>query len=87
MSFHCGINLTISLKSIHFVLFILCFILNFRYDKIYTSVEKTLERFQVYKHNLKQAQLWQDNEQETAVYGETKFMDLTSDEFKKVQLC
>lgn len=45
-----------------------------------------MRRFRIYKRNLKIAKIWQDNDQGTAVYGETPFMDMTPAEFRKIYL-
>ncbi|KAI6216209.1 hypothetical protein M3Y99_01833200 [Aphelenchoides fujianensis] len=57
-----------------------------RHAKKYETKRETLHRFRVYKRNLKAAKMWQENEQGTAVYGETQFSDLTSTEFRKTML-
>lgn len=57
-----------------------------RYSKVYESKREILKRFRIYKHNVRAAKMWQDNEQGTAVYGETEFMDLTPEEFRSVYL-
>jgi cathepsin F len=57
-----------------------------RHSKSYTDKKEILKRFRIYKRNLKAAKMWQTNEQGTAVYGETQFMDLTSEEFRKIYL-
>lgn len=51
---------------------------------MYTSVFHILERFRIYIENIKMIKIWQMIEQGTAVYGETRFMDLTPEEFQKV---
>ncbi|CAD5205989.1 unnamed protein product [Bursaphelenchus okinawaensis] len=51
--------------------------------KKYKTVEEARERYAIYKTNLIQAQLHQQHEQGTAEFGETKFMDLTSEEYEK----
>lgn len=57
-----------------------------RHSKIYKTKEELVQRFRTYKRNLKIAQILQLNERGTAIYGETKFSDLTPDEFKKIYL-
>ncbi|CAD5205991.1 unnamed protein product [Bursaphelenchus okinawaensis] len=52
------------------------------HQKTYTSVEEAHERFQIYKSNHLQLQVYQQVEQGTAQYGETQFMDLTPEEFR-----
>ncbi|CAD5208692.1 unnamed protein product [Bursaphelenchus xylophilus] len=52
------------------------------YDKQYASVEEARERFEIYKANHLQLQVYQQYEQGTATYGETQFMDLTPEEFR-----
>ncbi|KAH7694290.1 cathepsin F1, partial [Aphelenchoides avenae] len=53
-----------------------------RHAKNYKDKKEILRRFRIYKRNLRAAKMWQENEQGTAVYGETQFMDLTSSEFR-----
>uniref|UniRef100_A0A915ERG2 Uncharacterized protein n=1 Tax=Ditylenchus dipsaci TaxID=166011 RepID=A0A915ERG2_9BILA len=57
-----------------------------RYSKIYDSKREILKRFRIYKHNVRAAKMWQDNEHGTAIYGETQFMDLTPEEFRNTYL-
>lgn len=57
-----------------------------KHKKVYKSKKDALHRFKVYKRNMKSVKLWQENERGTAVYGETQFMDLTSQEFKQVSI-
>ncbi|CAD5208693.1 unnamed protein product [Bursaphelenchus xylophilus] len=52
------------------------------YNKQYASVEEARERFEIYKANHLQLQVYQQYEQGTATYGETQFMDLTPEEFR-----
>jgi hypothetical protein len=60
---------------------------NFRYNKSYTGKKEMLQRFRIYKRNLKAVKMWQENEQGTAEYGETVFSDMTPAEFRKVSDC
>ncbi|KAI1701201.1 papain family cysteine protease domain-containing protein [Ditylenchus destructor] len=53
------------------------------YGKIYQSEEEVIHRYQVYKQNLAEAEILQKNDDGTAEFGETKFSDLTHEEFKK----
>uniref|UniRef100_A0A914DFY1 Cysteine proteinase n=2 Tax=Acrobeloides nanus TaxID=290746 RepID=A0A914DFY1_9BILA len=57
-----------------------------RFAKAYSSKKEILRRFKIYKRNLRIAKIWQDNDQGTAVYGETPFMDMTPAEFRKIYL-
>jgi len=43
-----------------------------------------LSRFNNYVKNLGRAKKYQKKELGTAIYGETQFMDLSKDEFRKV---
>ncbi|CAD5208691.1 unnamed protein product [Bursaphelenchus xylophilus] len=52
------------------------------FDKTYASVEQAHERFQIYKANYLQLQVYQQYEQGTAEFGETQFMDMTPEEFR-----
>ncbi|CAD5205990.1 unnamed protein product [Bursaphelenchus okinawaensis] len=52
------------------------------HQKTYASVEEARERFEIYKANHLQLQVYQQTEQGTAQYGETQFMDLTPEEFR-----
>lgn len=53
---------------------------------MYSTKREVLKRFKIYKHNVKVAKMWQDNEQDTAVYGETPYMDMSPEEFRSVNL-
>jgi len=57
-----------------------------RYSRDYKDKRTVLRRFRVYKRNTRAAKVWQRSEEGTAVYGETQFMDLTADEFRKTYL-
>ncbi|KAI6213260.1 hypothetical protein M3Y94_00129800 [Aphelenchoides besseyi] len=57
-----------------------------RYNRTYKDKRETLHRFRVYRRNTRMAKMWQENEQGTAVYGETQFMDMTPSEFRKTYL-
>ncbi|KAK0409961.1 hypothetical protein QR680_004866 [Steinernema hermaphroditum] len=57
-----------------------------RYNRTYSTKKETLRRFRIYKRNLRAAKMWQENEQGTAEYGETPFMDMTTVEFRKTML-
>lgn len=59
---------------------------SFSYNRQYNGKREILKRFRVYKRNTKAAKMWQENEQGTAVYGETPFMDLTPNEFRDTYL-
>ncbi|PIO71368.1 cathepsin propeptide inhibitor domain protein [Teladorsagia circumcincta] len=55
-----------------------------RHGKSYSSESEALERFRIFKRNLEVIRTMQENEQGTAVYGITRFADLSPEEFKKV---
>uniref|UniRef100_A0A1I8ABL7 Cysteine proteinase n=1 Tax=Steinernema glaseri TaxID=37863 RepID=A0A1I8ABL7_9BILA len=57
-----------------------------RYNRTYESKKETLRRFRIYKRNLRAVKMWQENEQGTAEYGETEFMDMTTGEFRETML-
>lgn len=57
-----------------------------RYGRKYESKREILRRFRVYKRNVKAAKMWQENEQGTAIYGQTQFMDMTPKEFRETLL-
>ena len=57
-----------------------------RHTKVYETKREVLKRFRIYKHNVRAAKMWQDNEQGTAVYGETPYMDMTPEEFRSIYL-
>ncbi|CEF63690.1 Cathepsin F [Strongyloides ratti] len=56
------------------------------YNKSYSSQYEMKKRFRIYKKNLQAIDFWNFNEQGTAVYGETEFMDLTPNEFKDIMV-
>ncbi|KAI1707822.1 papain family cysteine protease domain-containing protein [Ditylenchus destructor] len=56
------------------------------YGKIYHSEEEVIHRYQIYKQNLAEAEILQKNDEGTAEFGETKFSDLTREEFEKIYL-
>ncbi|TGZ68099.1 hypothetical protein CRM22_004440 [Opisthorchis felineus] len=51
------------------------------YGKVYENEDDKL-RFAIFKNNLKRVQHYQNHDQGTAVYGITKFSDLTAEEFR-----
>jgi len=53
-----------------------------RYEREYSHEKEALHRFQVYKDNTEIIKKLQANERGTAVYGETKFMDMSKEELK-----
>jgi len=57
-----------------------------RYERTYKDKREIMKRFRTYKRNVKASKMWQDNEQGSAVYGETPFMDLTPKEFRETYL-
>uniref|UniRef100_A0A0K0FM86 Cathepsin F (inferred by orthology to a human protein) n=1 Tax=Strongyloides venezuelensis TaxID=75913 RepID=A0A0K0FM86_STRVS len=54
------------------------------YNKTYSSKYELKKRFRIYKKNLHAIDFWNFNEQGTAVYGETEFMDMTPSEFRSI---
>uniref|UniRef100_A0A0N4Z0F3 Pept_C1 domain-containing protein n=1 Tax=Parastrongyloides trichosuri TaxID=131310 RepID=A0A0N4Z0F3_PARTI len=56
------------------------------YNKTYSSKYEVKKRFRIYKKNLHAIDFWNFNEQGTAVYGETEFMDMSPNEFKSIML-
>ncbi|KAK6023867.1 papain family cysteine protease, partial [Ostertagia ostertagi] len=57
-----------------------------RYGKAYSNESEALKRFRIFKKNLEVIRNMQENEQGTAVYGITRFSDLSPEEFKKIYL-
>lgn len=57
-----------------------------RHQRKYDSKKEILRRFRIYKRNMRASKVLQKQELGTAVYGETQFMDLTADEFRKIYL-
>uniref|UniRef100_A0A8R1HL68 Uncharacterized protein n=1 Tax=Caenorhabditis japonica TaxID=281687 RepID=A0A8R1HL68_CAEJA len=57
-----------------------------RHDKQYDDKHEVLKRFRVFKKNAKVIRELQKNEQGSAVYGFTKFSDMTTREFKETML-
>ncbi|EGT34543.1 hypothetical protein CAEBREN_26318 [Caenorhabditis brenneri] len=57
-----------------------------RHEKRYENKREVLKRFRVFKRNAKVIRELQKNEQGTAVYGFTKFSDMTTMEFKETML-
>ncbi|KRT81521.1 Peptidase [Oryctes borbonicus] len=53
-----------------------------KYNKIYPTTSEELRRFKIFRNNLKKIHLLNINERGTAVYGITKFSDLTYAEFR-----
>jgi hypothetical protein len=45
-----------------------------RYERSYKDKREIMKRFRTYKRNTKAAKMWQENEEGSAVYGETPFM-------------
>jgi cathepsin F len=56
------------------------------HNKIYTSLEEKNRRFRIFASNMKKVKFLQNHEQGSAIYGATKFADLTKNEFKKKYL-
>ncbi|XP_062587265.1 uncharacterized protein LOC134248884 [Saccostrea cucullata] len=54
-----------------------------KYERLYMSKEEEKKRFKIFCDNLKKAQKMQDIEKGTAVYGITKFSDMSESEFKQ----
>ncbi|KAL7080177.1 hypothetical protein ACQ4LE_000191 [Meloidogyne hapla] len=52
----------------------------------YSKASEVLNRFNNYLKNLVRAKKYQKKELGTAIYGETQFMDLSKDEFRKIYL-
>lgn len=48
-----------------------------KYNKQYESAEEHNYRLGIFKENMRKVKLLQDTEQGTAIYGATKFADLT----------
>nr|CAD2197531.1 unnamed protein product [Meloidogyne enterolobii] len=57
-----------------------------KYGPNYTKASEVLSRFNNYIKNLGRAKKYQKKELGTAIYGETQFMDLSKDEFRKIYL-
>lgn len=57
-----------------------------RHDKQYANKREVLKRFRVFKKNAKVIRELQKHEEGTAVYGFTKFSDMTTMEFKETML-
>uniref|UniRef100_A0A1I7THD1 Pept_C1 domain-containing protein n=1 Tax=Caenorhabditis tropicalis TaxID=1561998 RepID=A0A1I7THD1_9PELO len=57
-----------------------------RHEKRYSNKREVLKRFRVFKKNAKVIRELQKNEQGSAVYGFTKFSDMTTMEFKQTML-
>ncbi|CAH1264604.1 CTSF [Branchiostoma lanceolatum] len=51
------------------------------YDMKYNDAKECLKRYHVFQDNMKKAATLQESDQGTAIYGVTKFMDLTEEEF------
>uniref|UniRef100_A0AC35TSM1 Pept_C1 domain-containing protein n=1 Tax=Rhabditophanes sp. KR3021 TaxID=114890 RepID=A0AC35TSM1_9BILA len=56
------------------------------HKKEYFSRKETLDRFKIYKKNRIAIKFWSMKEKGSAVYGETKFSDLSPEEFKAIYL-
>ncbi|KAI4469040.1 fetuin [Holotrichia oblita] len=54
-----------------------------KYNKVYSSKKEQIRRFKIFRKNLAKVHEFNQNEKGTAVYGITKFSDLTYDEFRK----
>ncbi|XP_071162574.1 cathepsin L-like [Mytilus edulis] len=54
-----------------------------KHQKFYSTEEEEKKRFGIFCENMKTVRMIQEKEQGTAVYGATKFADLTEKEFKK----
>uniref|UniRef100_A0A1I8BE90 Cathepsin F n=1 Tax=Meloidogyne hapla TaxID=6305 RepID=A0A1I8BE90_MELHA len=57
-----------------------------RFGPNYSKASEVLNRFNNYLKNLVRAKKYQKKELGTAIYGETQFMDLSKDEFRKIYL-
>ncbi|CAO4376447.1 unnamed protein product [Caenorhabditis nigoni] len=57
-----------------------------RHEKRYSNKREVLKRFRTFKKNAKVIRELQKNEQGSAVYGFTKFSDMTTMEFKQTML-
>ncbi|KAK9703517.1 Cathepsin propeptide inhibitor domain (I29) [Popillia japonica] len=54
-----------------------------KYNKVYSSKKEQIRRFKIFRKNLAKMHEFNQNERGTAVYGITKFSDLTYEEFRK----
>lgn len=54
-----------------------------KHQKFYSTEKEEAKRFNIFCDNMKKARKIQETEQGSAVYGATKFADLTENEFKK----
>uniref|UniRef100_A0A5S6QVS5 Cathepsin F n=1 Tax=Trichuris muris TaxID=70415 RepID=A0A5S6QVS5_TRIMR len=52
----------------------------------YDTEAEFVKRFEIFKVNMKTVKMLQENEQGTAVYGATKFADMTPEEFRRFYL-
>merc|ERR1719253_328276 len=53
-----------------------------KYEKVYESDAHMLERFGIFQNNMAKVAKWNADPEDDAVYGVTKFSDLTFDEFQ-----
>ncbi|VDM97710.1 unnamed protein product [Thelazia callipaeda] len=53
------------------------------FKRVYSSMKEQIQRFKTYKQNMRLAGKLQFEERGSAIYGETQFSDLTSEEFRK----
>lgn len=54
-----------------------------QYNKTYADEKEMKRRYQIFRVNMKTARMLQDNEQGTAKYGPTEFIDMTQEEFRQ----
>lgn len=57
-----------------------------KYNKNYSNSQEFAKRFRIFRKNMKKVKLLQKYEQGTAIYGATKFADLTEKEFRRYYL-
>ncbi|VIO99137.1 cathepsin F-like cysteine proteinase, putative [Brugia malayi] len=57
-----------------------------KFKREYSSIEEQLDRFRIYLQNMNFAKKLQFEEKGTAIYGATKFSDMTAEEFQKIML-
>lgn len=52
-----------------------------KFGKVYSSQEEKEKRFKIYKERMEEVQKMNENENDAAYYGETRFSDMTKEEF------